>query len=189
MASISLPVNFKKLLDAQTASINSNTDTKTTAVSSAVNSTVTTKATETQAALIADNDVTQAQLNGMTTVNGTLDTNVTAINNNTDAQHVTTKALVTSEADREIAATPSTIKSIQRGMTFISNGVDYIDVTVTNVNLSKTVLNYLGDTANTPPDAKNGAIISLINSTTIRITAYRPQNGQHKVSWELVEYV
>lgn len=43
------------------------------------------KAGETQAAVVADGDVTQAQLDAITTVNGQLDTNVQAINSHTDA--------------------------------------------------------------------------------------------------------
>lgn len=80
MASINQPINIKKLLDAQTTSINSNVDTQ----ASATNVEVSNKAIDTQNAVVSDGDITQAKLDSMTVVDGQLDNNVTAINDNTN---------------------------------------------------------------------------------------------------------
>lgn len=157
-----------------------------------VNAEIALKATETQAALIADNDVTQAQLNGMTTVNGTLDTNVTAINGNTDAQHVTTKSLVTSEADRVIASVPppaSVIKSLQRGYAAMNNGgLTSTTVTISAVNLAKTFLIFSNNSLSNVTYPTEYLIKGkLLNATTLEFKK-GSGTGTVEIEWELIEY-
>jgi hypothetical protein len=163
MASISNPVNFKKLLDAQKVAINENTDTK----ANSINVEVASKATDTQNAIVADGDVTQAKLDGITTVNGDISNDVQAIN-----------AHVTTEIERIIAATPSPIKSIQRGMVTIVNSYSK-NIVLGAVNPQKCSVRIYGGT--------NFIISSMSeNEMVIRRTAYATNQT---VSWEVVEYV
>jgi hypothetical protein len=81
MASIILPVNIKKLLDAQAASINNNVNNKTSTIAN----TVTAKAAETQALVQIENDETQTTLASMAT--GTdLNANTASVNAHTTAK-------------------------------------------------------------------------------------------------------
>jgi len=186
-------------MDAQTATINTNTDAKTAAVdgnvtakAAVISTEVANKAIDTQNTVIADGDVTQAQINAMTTVNGNLDTNVTAINDNTDAKHVITDALVTSEADRVIAATPppsSVIKSIQRGQSVLS-GSYWMNVAVAQVDMSKSFLTVTAsnDYSNSVNAGKLTPLVSLSSSVNIYIQR-TSSLGSSRIQWELIEYV
>lgn len=91
MASINNPVDIKALLDAQTNDIkakvvNTAAETKEHVSSKATETKrhITTRSTDTKKALIADNDVTQDKVDNLTTVNSHIDSNVQAINTNTN---------------------------------------------------------------------------------------------------------
>jgi len=105
---------------------------------SQVNANTNAKATATQAAVVADGDVTQATLDAMTVVDGQLDNNVTAINNKT-----------VSEADRVLAnIEPSGGVRLAPNLTFPtdkSSSVNYQRITGINaVGSLTTVLNLTG---------------------------------------------
>jgi hypothetical protein len=164
MASLSNPVNIKKLLDAQQVAINENTNTK----ASAINVEVANKATDTQNAIVADGDVTQAKLDGITTVNGDISNDVQAIN-----------AHVTTESERIIAATPSPIKSVQRGTAGISNAYS-LNVALSAVNPDKCNVSIYNQVGKFYVGSLSANELVL---TRLEYAAYQA------VSWEVVEYV
>jgi hypothetical protein len=86
----------------------------------------------------------------------------------------------------QIFPTASPIKSVQRGVATLTSGS--ANVTVSAVDMSKTVVNNLGMYGN--PSSYSGVIynMKLMNATTIQIVCYTGAPTQF-VSWELVEYV
>lgn len=73
----------------------------------------------------------------------------------------------------------SPIKSIQRGT--VSTNRTTVDVTISSVNVNKTVLNYLGTDRPT-----STAMLRLINSNTLR--AISNTLGAITTSYEVIEY-
>jgi len=123
MASLSLPVNIKKLLADQQAAIIANTDAKATAT----NTEIANKATATQAVIVADGDVTQATLDAMTVVDGQLDNNVTAINNHTSLKVGAVKTSVIGDVKSLNVADVNGL-AIINGESWIKSGVIETDV-------------------------------------------------------------
>ena len=92
MSKVNNPIDIAQLTADIVNQVNSNTDARTIETKADV----ATKATATQTVVAADGDVTQSQL----------DSNVTAINANTDAESLLAKNHVTAESDRILANIP-----------------------------------------------------------------------------------
>jgi hypothetical protein len=99
-------VNIKKLNAALQLAIESRVDTKAaetqahvTTKTTETKSHVTTKNTETKNLVTSETDAIDTQLDGMTTVNGQLDTNVQAINDHTDSAIANIKSDVSLMSD------------------------------------------------------------------------------------------
>lgn len=88
-----------------------------------------------------------------------------------------------------VGQNPSPIKSVQRGATKQGNGSTYTDITISEVNPDKTILNYLGFESGTTATANYTGSIKLLNSTTVRLTAPQHTGASALHSWEVVEYV
>jgi len=189
MASINLPINIKKLLADQQAAIIANTDAKTvetkahiTTKATATNTEIANKAIDTQNAVVADGDATQAQLTALTVVNGDINTEVQAINNH-----------VTAENDRVLANIPSNspINSIQRGVHQLTDNWD--EVTINAVDMSKTQLNVYGvgasdSSASNYLSTELMPMVYLKDATTIYASRFS-NIATSKYTWEVIEYV
>jgi hypothetical protein len=83
----------------------------------------------------------------------------------------------------------SIIKSIQRG-TITFGGPGSGTATITSVNLSNSVLSYLGDTSDVAANAATArdCTIVLTNATTVTATA-GPAGANYVVAFEVIEYV
>lgn len=146
---------------------------------SQINANTNTKATATQAAIVADGDVTQAKLDTLTTVNGNISTDVQAIN-----EHVT------SENDRVLANIPSNspVKSIQRGnLEYNIPGNGYYDVVLAAVDVAKSSLSINGGIRFNEGDSM--PVTEFFSSTVLRIHNNLNAYANHRVYWEVVEYV
>ena len=91
-----------------------------------------------------------------------------------------------------INATPRGIKSIQRGITQVTGGATFANVTIAAVNLSKSYLSLLTDfSSNASNTIESQASLSFVNATTIKVTAYYAVIGVGAValpvSWEVIE--
>ena len=91
-----------------------------------------------------------------------------------------------------INATPRGIKSIQRGITRVTEGATFANVTIAAVNLSKSYLSLLTDYSNNASNTiESQASLSFVNATTIKVTAYYVVSGVGAValpvSWEVIE--
>lgn len=73
----------------------------------------------------------------------------------------------------------SPIKSIQRGT--VSTNRNTVNVTISSVNVNKTVLNYLGTDG-----TSSLAMLRLINSNTLRASSN--SFGAITTSYEVIEY-
>lgn len=149
---------------------------------------VTVKNAATQAAIVADGDVTQAKLAEITTVSGGISTEVQAVNSH-----------VTSESERVLAgvASNSVIKSIQRGVVTLDSSINQVVVSQVDVNKSTLNFSYVnGHSFEGTLDSKSPMSISargsLIDSTTIEFSKGRYMgeiSAFPKAYWELIEYV
>ena len=91
-----------------------------------------------------------------------------------------------------INATPRGIKSIQRGITQVTGGATFANVTIAAVNLSKSYLSLLTDfSSNASNTIESQASLSFVNATTIKVAAYCVVSGVGAValpvSWEVIE--
>jgi hypothetical protein len=92
----------------------------------------------------------------------------------------------------------SSIKTIQRGTLTITGSGNVASGTISAVDITKTTLNHLGNTAGssstsatTKADlASMGIYISLISSTTVYVVRNNPGTGglANTVSYEVIEY-
>ena len=79
------------------------------------------------------------------------------------------------------------IKSIQRGVAnFPNSGSAVLDITISAVDVSKSVLMHLGTAAGND-DVRLLVKMSLENSTTIRVQA-GSNTAISSTNWQLVEY-
>lgn len=82
---------------------------------------------------------------------------------------------------------PNSIKSIQRGVISITNGNTSNTATITSVDTTKSLLNYLGGNASSGNASDAAARIVLTDATTI--TANRTgSNNSASFGYEIVEY-
>ena len=135
-----------------------------------------------KSAVVADGDFTQEQiaivetlLKEITTVNGSISTDVQAVN-----------AHVTKENDRVLANIPepkqsSVIKSIQRGSVSFKND---IRIKVSEVDLNKSFLNVVSTGGSSYQESTR---VILMTSTEIK--CYVGGGYKGSVQWELIEYV
>ena len=82
------------------------------------------------------------------------------------------------------------VKSVQRGVSIIENGDSSRDITITAVNVNKTMVNYLGftaDSGDTSSDHRHRGYVRLVDSTTIRISRGR-SDGDYTYAWEVIEF-
>lgn len=85
-----------------------------------------------------------------------------------------------------ITRTPiSSIKSIQRGIS--ASGSTTLDVAITSVNTSKSVISFLGVATN-GTDPSYVPNINLASSTHLTITRQASVGTSANVSWEVIEY-
>jgi hypothetical protein len=180
MASLSNPVNIKKLLAAQQVAINANVDSKTTAVSANVDAKtvetkahVTTKNTDAKNAVVAlvsaENDATQASVASVADSALTNQQLIDTVNANTNAKLA--------------ALSLSPVKTIQRG---INSPVDDGNVTISAVDVSKSICNLTSSGG----ERNYGLRMKLVDSTTVFIesrTNSAANNGY--CYWEIIEYV
>lgn len=83
----------------------------------------------------------------------------------------------------------SGIKSVQRAVTTIEDEANPKDVTITEVNLAKSFISWLGQAFLTQDDVQFREMrsIYLLNSTTLRMDAQAPLYDD-MISWEVVEF-
>ena len=83
------------------------------------------------------------------------------------------------------------IKSIQRGTSIIESGDYYREVRITEVNVNKAMVNYLGFTGNYN-DSSSGhryrGYLSLVDSTTLTIRRADSDGSDYTFSWEVIEF-
>ena len=147
---------------------------------SQINANTNAKATATQAAVVADGDVTQAQLATLTTVNGDISTDVQAIN-----------AHVTAENDRVLANIPSNspIKSVQRGEAILSS-VYWLEPIISAVDVSKSFITFSEtNDYTTTTNAGRLTVKGHIKSATSIYFSRAASAGVTRVQWEVIEYV
>ena len=77
------------------------------------------------------------------------------------------------------------VKSVQRGVSSISDGNSNRDITIAPVNIDKAMVNYLGFSDSS--DHGCSGYIRLENSTTIRMSRGR-KDGDSTFSWEVIEF-
>lgn len=84
----------------------------------------------------------------------------------------------------------SVIKSIQRGATSIPNtgGVDSVTITISPVNLNKSIIKYLGSYSSDNNNPQMLCRVEFVDSTTIRVKRGSTNLYTSWCGWEVVEY-
>lgn len=81
------------------------------------------------------------------------------------------------------------IKSIQRGVIFMATTENVTDATITSVDTSKTVVNFLGSRSSASGTSNDGAILlQLSSSTIVSASRYKDASIAGYVSYEVIEY-
>lgn len=79
------------------------------------------------------------------------------------------------------------IKSIQRGFTIMQDQV--VDVTLTAVDMSKTVVGFLGQTVQNTSRLNQLPFLELTSTTNLKLTRLNASGADFtRVAWEVVEY-
>ena len=133
-----------------------------------------------------------SKLNGIATgaTKNTVDTAMSSTSTNA-VQNKVIYAYVQEQLNNLANGGISVIKSIQRGVSTIENGDSSCYITINEVNVNKTMVNYLGfssaDSNDTSSDHRYRGYIRLVDSTTIGIRRAR-SDGDYTYSWEVIEF-
>ena len=133
-----------------------------------------------------------SKLNGIATgaTKNTVDTAMSSTSTNA-VQNKVIYAYVQEQLNNLANGGISVIKSIQRGVSTIENGDSSCYITINEVNVNKTMVNYLGfssaDSNDTSSDHRYRCYIRLVDSTTIGIRRAR-SDGDYIYSWEVIEF-
>ena len=82
------------------------------------------------------------------------------------------------------------VKSVQRGVATLSNGIDYKDITISSVNTSKAVV--FVESATTDSNYTRTVDIStagvLRSATTLRLSFFYDGSADRYMAWQVVEF-
>ena len=78
------------------------------------------------------------------------------------------------------------VKSVQRGKVSIPTSANFVTVTITAVDTTKTMCNFLG--VSCVADVNALTRMSLTNSTTLTFTRSNSSGASGTISWEVMEY-
>ena len=82
----------------------------------------------------------------------------------------------------------SAVKSIQRGTGILQTTNNEVAVTISSVNVNKTMINFLGASGTTVDTGHHFVRLSLTNATTITANRQSAGNGPAAFSYEVIEF-